>query len=84
MVGKNHINEGRKHLNFSTFAVYEPKRQIHKLEECIEMVEKKEMPLESYYIGHQDAKLSDEQRVELVQYFKRVKEDTERKVRLNQ
>lgn len=42
------------------------------------------MPLESYYIGHQDAKLSDEQRVELVQYFKRVKEDTERKVRLNQ
>lgn len=81
---KNHINEGRKHLNFSTFAVYEPKRQIHKLEECIEMVEKKEMPLESYYIGHQDAKLSDEQRVELVQYFKRVKEDTERKVRLNQ
>ncbi|WP_267401895.1 MULTISPECIES: heme-binding domain-containing protein [unclassified Chryseobacterium] len=75
---KNHINEGRKHLNFSTFAVYEPKRQAHKLEECIEMVEKKEMPLESYYIGHQDAKLTDEQRKILVQYFKKMKEETER------
>jgi hypothetical protein len=77
---KNHIVEGRKHLNFSTFAVYEPKRQAHKLEECIEMIEKKEMPLESYYIGHQDAKLTDQQRLELVTYFKKVKEDTERKM----
>jgi len=75
---KNHIDEGRKHLNFSTFAVYEPKRQAHKLQECIEMIEKKEMPLESYYIGHQDAKLTDEQRQILVKYFKKVKEDTER------
>lgn len=81
---KNHVNEGRKNLNFSTFAVYEPKRQLHKLEECIEMVEKKEMPLESYYLGHQDAKLSDEQRAALVQYFKRVKEDTERGIMFNQ
>lgn len=77
---KNHIDEGRKHLNFSTFAVYETKRQAHKLEECIEMIEKKEMPLESYYIGHQDAKLTDVQRQELVKYLKRVKEDTERKM----
>lgn len=77
---KNHVVEGRKHLNFSTFAVYEPKRQAHKLEECIEMIEKKEMPLESYYIGHQDAKLTDQQRLELVTYFKKVKEDTERKM----
>ncbi|MCW3160015.1 heme-binding domain-containing protein [Chryseobacterium oryctis] len=75
---KNHINEGRKHLNFSTFATYEPKRQAHKLEECIETVEKKEMPLESYYLGHQDAKLTDEQRKILVEYFKKMKEDTER------
>lgn len=80
---KNNINEGRKHLNFSTFAVYEPKRQLHKIEECIEMVEKKEMPLESYYVGHQDAKLTDEQRADLVQYFKRVKEDTERGIMFN-
>ncbi|MGH1519395.1 heme-binding domain-containing protein [Chryseobacterium sp. JK1] len=80
---KNHINEGRKHLNFSTFAVYETNRQLHKLDECIEMIEKKEMPLESYYVGHQSAKLTDEQRAELVHYFKRVKEDTERRIMFN-
>lgn len=79
---KNHINEGRKELNFSTFAVYEPKTQAHKLQECIEMVEKKEMPLESYFIGHQDAKLTDAQRKILTDYFKREKQETERKMSL--
>ena len=77
---KNHINEGRRELNFSTFAMYEPKRQIHKMEECIEMIEKKEMPLESYYIGHQDAKLTDEQRQMLTKYFKAQIEDTKIKM----
>lgn len=77
---KNHINEGRKHLNFSTFAMYEPKRQIHKMEECIEMIEKKEMPLESYYLGHQDAKLTDEQRQMLIKYFKTQIDDTKIKI----
>ncbi len=79
---KNHIDEGRKELNFSTFAVYEPKMQAHKLQECIEMVEKKEMPLESYFIGHQDAKLSDAQRKILTDYFKKEKQETERKMSL--
>lgn len=77
---KNHINEGRKHLNFSTFAMYEPKRQINKMEECVEMLQKHEMPLESYYLGHQDAKLSDSERQELIQYFKREIEETKRKM----
>jgi hypothetical protein len=79
---KNHIDEARKHLNFSTFAMYEPKRQVHKLEECIEMVEKNEMPLESYFVGHQGAKLTDEQRKILIDYFKKEKAETERKMAL--
>ena len=79
---KNHINEGRKHLNFSTFATYEPKQQVDKLEECIEMVEKKEMPLESYFVGHQDAKITDEQRKILINYFKKEKDETVRKMTL--
>ena len=69
---KNHIDEGRKELNFSTFATYEPKRQAHKLEEAAENVEQKNMPLESYTLGHSDAKLSDEQRKQLVNYFRMV------------
>lgn len=77
---KNHIDEGRKHLNFSTFAVYEPKKQVHLLQECIEMTEKEEMPLPSYYIGHQNAKLTSAQRQKLIQYFKKAKQDTERSI----
>lgn len=69
---KNHIDEGRKELNFSTFATYEPKRQVHKLEEAAEYVEQKKMPLESYTLGHQDAKLTDEQRRQLTDYFRKV------------
>lgn len=73
---KKHIDEGRKKLNFSIFATYEPKRQIHKLEEAVEMLEKKEMPLETYLLIHQDARLSEEQSKILIDYFKRILHNT--------
>ncbi|RRQ46175.1 heme-binding domain-containing protein [Chryseobacterium sp. SC28] len=69
---KNHIDEGRVELNFSTFATYEPKSQAHKLEEAAENVEQKEMPLESYTILHSNAKLTDEQRKQLADYFRKI------------
>ncbi len=73
---KDHIDEGRKELNFSTFATYEPKRQAHKLDEAAEMIEKGEMPLESYLLGHPEAKLTDAQKSELIAYFKKIAGDT--------
>lgn len=57
----NHVNEGKAELNFSEFAVYTPKKADHKLEEVIEMIEEKEMPLESYTWIHKDAKLSNDE-----------------------
>lgn len=71
----NHIQEGRKKLNFSTFATYEPKRQAHKLDEAVEMIEKAEMPLDSYIIVHPEAKLTLSDQKEMVDYFKRVAQD---------
>lgn len=73
---KDHINEGRKELNFSTFATYEPKRQAHKLAEARELVENGEMPLNSYVLGHREAQLSDAQRAEMSKYFKLVEDET--------
>lgn len=70
---KNHINEGSHHLNFSEWAAYSTKRKNHKLEECIEMVEEAEMPLDSYTWMHKEAKLTDEQRLQLVEFFKAIK-----------
>ena len=56
-----HVRHGKDELNFSKWSSYSVKRKDHKLEELIEMVEAKEMPLESYTWTHKDAKLSDAQ-----------------------
>lgn len=73
---QNHFEEGRKELNFSTFATYEPKRQAHKLNEAIEMIELGKMPLDSYVLGHPEAKFTEAQKKELIEYFKMVESDT--------
>ena len=73
---EDHIKEGRRKLNFSTFATYEPKRQAHKLYESWEMVHEGKMPLESYLLIHSEAKLSPEQRKEMSQYFKSIEDET--------
>ncbi len=56
----DHVNDGRKHLNFSEWASYEPKRMRKKLQEMSEEVEKGAMPLKSYLLLHPDARLSQE------------------------
>ncbi len=75
---KNHIDEGRKKLNFSTFANYEPKRQAHKLAEAAELVENGEMPLDSYTIMHSEAVFTEAQKKELIRYFNLVEGDIRR------
>lgn len=69
---KYHIDEGRSHLNFSVWATYEPKRQLKKLDESVEMIDNSEMPLESYLLMHPEAKLTPAQRTELSAYFKTI------------
>ena len=65
-----HVEDGKKHLNLSTFTKMHIAVQNHKLEETAEMVKEKEMPLASYtYLGlHADAKLSDAQREILINW----------------
>jgi hypothetical protein len=66
---KHHINEGRKHLNFSDWGKYTAKKADHKLEECVEMIQEGEMPMSSYTIIHSETKLSEEQKLMLVNWF---------------
>jgi cbb3-type cytochrome oxidase cytochrome c subunit len=73
---KYHINEGSQHLNFSIWSTYSEKRKNHKLEECIEMIEEGEMPMYSYTVMHKEAKLSDSQKLQLVEFFKALKGNT--------
>lgn len=70
-----HVDHGREKLNFSLWGTYSPKRVDHKLEECIEYVENKSMPLKSYTWTHQDARLSDAQRTQLIGYFQSLRKN---------
>ena len=54
-----HIDNAKEELNFSKWSEYSLKRKDHKLEEVVEMVEKREMPLPTYTWTHKDAKLTD-------------------------
>ncbi len=67
---EDHIEEGRSHLNFSEWGNYEEDKANHKLHECEEEVEEKEMPLSSYTWSHGDAKFTDAQRDKLAKWFK--------------
>ena len=71
---KDHINEGREELNFSEFANYEPVRQAKKMRKSAHEIEEGEMPMESYTLIHQNAKLTPEQKQKLQAYFISIKE----------
>lgn len=57
----DHIRHGKGELNFSEWDSYSSKKKDHKMEELIEEVKKKHMPLDSYTWAHKDAVLTDEQ-----------------------
>jgi hypothetical protein len=74
---QHHVDEGKQHLNFSEFAGYAPKKQAHKMEETWEMVEKGEMPLNSYTWIHSNARLSKEQATLLINWAKGLQQQIE-------
>ena len=57
----DHVRHGKGEWNVSKWADYSVKKKDHKLEEVIELVKKREMPLDSYTWTHSEAKLTDEQ-----------------------
>ena len=66
---KNHVTEGREHLNFSTLGALDPEDLRHQLEEAAENIREGEMPLSSYTRMHSAARLSDTQRALLAQWL---------------
>jgi hypothetical protein len=66
----NHIEGGKKHLNFSEFGSYELKKKDHVLEEIKETIEEGEMPLSSYTILHSEAMLSDKDKEIIITWIK--------------
>jgi hypothetical protein len=71
------VNSGKRHLNFDEFNSYSKEKKLKKLDEVAETIREGEMPLTSYTVVHQNAKLSDTQKSEIEQWVKEVKKQIE-------
>ncbi|MEP7267606.1 MAG: heme-binding domain-containing protein [Saprospiraceae bacterium] len=58
----DHVVEGKRHLNLSELGSKRIALQYKKLKEIVDMVEKGEMPFDSYTWIHSDARLTDVQK----------------------
>ena len=70
----HHVEEGREHLNLSTWDVLSPKDRVKAGENIGKEVEEGKMPLVSYVIGHPEASLSDQDRQLLIQWARSLAE----------
>lgn len=64
----DHIQEGKRELNFDEYTNKRLRYQYHKMEEVIEQVKEGEMPLNSYTWTHADARLTQDEKVALTQW----------------
>ncbi len=70
---KNHIDDGRRNLNFSIWNTYTPQKKSKKFEQICDQLESKEMPLPSYLWIHRYAVLSENDRKALCDWAKQEK-----------
>ena len=61
----NHIEEGKRHLNFSIFTTYPLWRQHENFKDIVNQLKKDEMPLTSYTLIHRDAVLTAQQKQDI-------------------
>jgi hypothetical protein len=71
----SHINEGKGNLNFSEFGKYSKRKQENKLDRIVKEVQSDEMPLASYTLIHQNAKLTLTQKKEVIDWVNTIKKN---------
>mgnify|MGYP003471637275 FL=1 len=64
-----HIKEGKEELNLDEFNDYSKRRKKAKIKSIISQIEKDEMPLKSYRMMHGNARLSADEKKELLDFF---------------
>lgn len=64
-----HIKKGKEELNFDEFDDYSKRRKKAKIKSVISQIEKEEMPLKSYRMMHGNARLSADEKKELLDFF---------------
>ena len=66
----NHINDGKRHYNYSKFSGFPLWLKHEKFGDIAEQLEKNEMPLSSYTLIHRDAILTDVQKKRIIDWAK--------------
>ena len=71
----SHVKDGKKHLNFSEWTVYNKNQQNHILEDLEEVLETHEMPLKSYLWIHKESELTNDEYKVLMAWVKSIKNE---------
>jgi hypothetical protein len=66
-----HVNDGRKALNFSTYKEIDNDTKIERLKRAIKTVNNEMMPPPNYIRFHDEAILSDDDKLILTKWFKK-------------
>lgn len=65
----SHIKKGKQRLNFSEYGNFSRRKQVSRMREIINQVKDNEMPLSSYKWLHKEARLSRDQREQLMNWL---------------
>lgn len=79
----SHIMEAREELNFSTWGEYSVERKLEKLDEIIEEIENKEMPILSYRILHPESQISGDELTVLRKWVQEFQDKENERARKN-
>jgi uncharacterized membrane protein len=66
---KDHVNEGREYINFSTWEDYSNEEKARKLMNSVAYIKPDQMPLTTYVSQHPEAKLSNDEKEFLVEWM---------------
>jgi len=69
---KQHVNEGREHLNFSEWRTFNRDLKKNMLESSAADLKQNRMPLPGYIAQHPEARLSGAEKVILAKYFESI------------
>lgn len=73
----DHVVDGKKEINFDEYTNRPARYQYRKMEEVIEQVKEREMPLKSYTWTHKDARLTSDERAKLTSWAQSVRDAME-------
>lgn len=71
---ENHVVDGKKELNFSEWDSLSVRRKKSKLRSIVNQIKDDEMPMSSYTIIHRDAKFTETEKQEMIQWMTQKKD----------